>query len=251
MLTGIICAMDCEMNLIRRDLTDASVTTIADREFVKGNLYGQDVVVVISHIGKVAAALTTTLLLHTFGVDRVIFSGVAGGLHNDLHVGDAVIGDFSVQHDFKLPEAWGEPFRIPMLELSYIPSDEKLTALAKEAVEEYFANDLAEDIPEGYRTAFGIQKPKAIIATVASGDEFVCTADRHQWLHDHVRNAGCAEMEGAAVAQVCAEFNIPFTIIRVISDSANDEASVDYDQFVEHAAKYFTRGTVKALFKRL
>ena len=251
MSTGILCAMDCEMNLIRRDLENPTVTILAGREFVSGSLYGKDVVVVISHIGKVAAALTTTLLLQCFGVERVLFSGVGGGICPDLHVGDAVVGDYSVQHDFKLPPEWGEPFRIPMLELAYIPSDPALTQLAKEAVEEYFTGEFFTDVPETYRREFGIQAPKARIATIASGDEFICTAERNRWLLDHVRNAGCAEMEGAAVAQVCAEFGVPFAIIRIISDGANDDAAVNYDRFVEHAAKYCTRGTVKAFLKRL
>lgn len=250
MKTGILCAMDCEMDLIRQDVVGASSTCIAGREFLQGTLYGKEVVVAISHIGKVAAALTATLMIQCFEVDRVLFSGVAGGIDPSLHVGDAVIGDYSVQHDFKLPECWGEPFRIPMLELSYIPSDTELTRLAKEAVEDYFAGEFSTDIPETYRKTFGIHSPKALCATIASGDEFICTAERNRWLYEHVKNAGCAEMEGAAVAQVCTEFQVPFTIVRVISDAANDDASVDYDQFVEHAAKYFTRGTVKAFLNR-
>ena len=141
MKTGILCAMDCEMDLIRQDVVGASSTCIAGREFLQGTLYGKEVVVAISHIGKVAAALTATLMIQCFEVDRVLFSGVAGGIDPSLHVGDAVIGDYSVQHDFKLPECWGEPFRIPMLELWYIPSNAGLTRLAKEAVEDYFAGE--------------------------------------------------------------------------------------------------------------
>lgn len=250
-MIGIICAMDCEMALIRKELQNETTTTLAGRTFVCGNLYGKEVVVVVSHIGKVAAALTTTLLLQCFPVQSVLFSGVAGGINPALRVGDALIADYSVQHDFKLPEAWGPKFRIPMLELSYIPSDANLTAAAKAAVEDYFAHEFANDVPQQYRDAFGIHAPKVLVGTVASGDEFICTAERNRWLYDNVDNAGCAEMEGAAVAQVCTEFGVPFTIIRVISDGAGDSASVDYDQFVEHAAKYFTRGTVKAYLRRL
>lgn len=249
MTIGIICAMNEEINLLQQDITAHHVTTIAGRDFHVGTLYGMSVVLVTGRIGKVAAGVTAALLIHHFQVDKIIFSGTAGGVNPDLNVGDAVVADKSVQHDFKLP--WGDAFRIPLLEVSYMESDHELTTLAKQAVQDYIDTRMMQDIPQTYLDAFHIRNPKVVTGTIASGDEFVCTKEKNQWLYEHVDNIQCVEMEGAAVAQVCLEFSVPFTIIRIISDCANDDASVDFDLFIEEAACHFTKGVVKALLERL
>ena len=171
MTIGIICAMNEEINLLQQDITAHHVTTIAGRDFHVGTLYGMSVVLVTGRIGKVAAGVTAALLIHHFQVDKIIFSGTAGGVNPDLNVGDAVVADKSVQHDFKLP--WGDAFRIPLLEVSYMESDHELTALAKQAVQDYIDTRMMQDIPQTYLDAFHIRNPKVVTGTIASGDEFV------------------------------------------------------------------------------
>lgn len=249
MTIGIICAMDEEIELLTQDMQSEQVQTIAGRNFYIGTLYGKQTVLVKSHIGKVAAALTASLLIDHFCVGSIIFSGTAGGIDPTLHVGDAVIGDLTCQHDFKVP---GDPlFQIPVLKKSYLESDCTLTQLAFEAVNDYIQHEMLLDIPEKHLKAFHIQTPKAVIGTIASGDEFICDKERNQWLYEHVQNIKCVEMEGAAVAQVCYEFQIPFAIIRIISDGANDDTHVDFDLFIEEAARYFTKGAIKTLLNKL
>lgn len=240
--------MEEEISLIRQDMQAEEVTVIAGREFHQGTLYGLEAVLVMSRIGKVAAGMTTALLIDRFGVDRVIFCGTAGGVDPQLHTGDLVVADQNCQHDFKVP---GEPFRIPLIDKSYLPSDPELIRLAERAAQNYLSGPFREEIAPQYLEEFGIQQPKACVGTIASGDEFVCEKARNQWLYQHVENIKCVEMEGAATAQACYEFGVPFVIVRVISDGASDTSSVDFDRFIEHTAKFFTRGVVRAFCKEL
>lgn len=249
MRIGVICAMHEEVDLIRKDMQSDKIETIAGRDFHIGKLYGVDTVLVVSRIGKVAAGITASILMDRFNVDKIVFSGTAGGVDPKMNVGDAVVACSSVQHDFKVPG--GDMFRIPLLDISYLPTDKDLSEKAREAVQEYISKDMLNDIPKQYLKEFKIENPKVEVGVIASGDEFVCSKDRNTWLYENVKDIKCVEMEGAAVAQACFEYGVPYTIIRVISDCANDDASVDFDLFIKEAACHFTRGTVKALFNRL
>ena len=245
---GIICAMDEEILLLREDLTDAEITTVAGREFCSGKLYGKDVVLVKSRIGKVASASTATTLIDRYHPDCVIFCGSAGGVHKALNVGDIVIGDRLIQHDFDL----GDPSRlmeVPVICVKYFETDANLSAALEKAVNANTANDMKNDIPQEYLDEFGIVEPKTQVGTVASGDQFICDDAKNAWLDANIENLQCAEMEGAAVAQVCYEFGVPFAVVRVISDSANSASNVDFPRFIEKAACHFTRGSIRAFLK--
>lgn len=244
---GIICAMTSEINLLLKDITISNQTTIAHREFIEGNLYGKDVVLVKSGIGKVAAALTTTILIDRFHVDQIVFCGTAGGINKNLRVGDVVIGDYSVQHDIVV---MGELFTVQTINVDYFPSNQALTKALYDAVTAFVEQELHNEIPQVHLDEFHITKPKVVIGTVASGDQFINDGSKNAWLEENVRNIQCVEMEGAAVAQVCYEFDVPFGIVRVISDSAGDDSQVDYEAFVQEAASHFTRGTMKAFLSK-
>ena len=110
-------------------------------------------------------------------------------------------------------------------------------------------NDLHSEIPQEHLRRFGITQPKAVTGTIASGDEFVCDPAKNKWLYEHIDNLKCVEMEGAAMAQVCYEYGLPFTILRVISDCADNDTPFTFDSFIEGAAKYFTRGSIRALLQ--
>ena len=247
MKIGIICAMPQEIDLLKKDIKAEQIQKVAGREFHCGKLYGQEVVLVMSRIGKVAAALTASVLIDRFGVEKVIFSGTAGGIAPEMQTGDVVVADYSVQHDMDAEE---EPFEIPLIGKSYFPSDEELTARAYDAVKEYLKEEMAKDIPQMYLHKFGIENPKVVIGAIASGDQFIREKQKKDWLYANVKNIKCVEMEGAAVAQVCYEYGIPFAVIRVISDSADGNAELDFGLFINEAACHFTRGTVKALLER-
>lgn len=244
---GIICAMPEEIDLLKKDIKTMSAEVIGNREFIEGSLYDSDVVLVMSRIGKVAATISATILIERFKVDAIIFSGTAGGISPELSVGDVVISDYCVQHDFDAK--MDVSFNIPLINISYFKADEPLTEMAIDAVSNYIDNKYKVDIPEKYLDQFNIKAPKLVVGTIASGDQFICENDKKAWLLDNVDNLKCVEMEGAAVAQVCHEFSVPFTVIRVISDSADEGSTVDFNLFVREAACHFTRGTIRAFFK--
>ncbi len=249
MKLGIICAIEEEIRLIKEDINLKSTDTIANREFYCGELYGQDVVLVMSRIGKVAAALTTTILIEKFAVDTVIFMGVAGGISPELNVGDAVVADSSIQHDFIVP---GRPLgQVPIINKSHFETDTTYKKLALDSAKEYIEVQMLKDIPQNYLQEFNITAPKVVSGVIASGDEFICTKEKNKWLYDNIKDCKCAEMEGAATAQVCYEYGVPYTLFRIISDSANDDAGVDFDSFVLNAASHFTKGVLKAFVKKL
>lgn len=242
MTYGIICAMESEIELLLNDIQTTEVTTIAKRDFHKGKLYGADVVLVLARIGKVAAASTATTLIDRFGVDKVVFCGVAGGIDKSLNVGDVVISDSAIQHDF----ATDILFEIPRLDIAYFKADAQLNEQIKQASEKFTQGQYKQDIPQQHIDEFEITAPKVAIGTVASGDQFIADPERKAWLEQNIDNLQCVEMEGAAVAQVCYEFDVPYTIVRIISDSASSDAMTDFMLFVKNASIHFTRGIIKS-----
>lgn len=244
---GIICAMEEEIRLLTQDMSAEKTTEIAGRTFYEGLLYGKEVVLVQSRIGKVAAASTATTLIDRFQVDCVIFCGTAGGVAPELNVGDVTVADKLVQHDFFTGTEW---FRIPLLEISYFETDKALSDGLHRAVEEYIRTKMREEIPQEYLDDFKIVAPKVSVGTIASGDQFICDSAKNKQLAEQIDNLQCVEMEGAAVAQVCYEFGVPLAVLRVISDSANDDSNVDFGKFIEEAACHFTRGSIKAFLSK-
>ncbi len=240
---GVICALDAEINLIQKDIVDEKTTTIANRTYSEGKLYGKDVVVVMSKIGKVASALTATVLIEKFDIDCIIFCGTAGGTALDLNVGDVVIGDSLIQHDVVVGT---QLFKLPMIDVTAFTPDKKLSDDIFKAVDTYISTGGYKEIPQEHLDEFHIKSPKAVMGTIASGDQFINDKSKTKWLMDNIDNLKCVEMEGAAVAQVCYEYNLPIAVIRVISDCANEESDFAFDHFAEAAMPYFTRGALKA-----
>jgi adenosylhomocysteine nucleosidase len=222
MLLGIMGAMPEEMDKIIAAITDKEIIERGSRIYYKGNLYGQDVVAVFSRWGKVAAATTATNMIMEFKVDRILFTGVAGGISPDLNVGDIVIAQRLYQHDmdarplmrrFEIPLTGKTSFEIPQQNIDTMT----------QAVHNFLKNDkdfrkiLAEqDIPH----------PKMIIGDIASGDLFISSTQMKNALIRNLPSVVCAEMEGAAVAQVCDDYGVPLIVVRVISDAADEEAHV-------------------------
>lgn len=244
---GIICAMQEEIALLAEDVAVQKSETVAGRNFIEGSLYGKQAVLVKSRIGKVASALTATAMIERFHPDCIIFCGTAGGVDKRLKVGDIVIADRLVQHDFFDGINY---FRIPLIDRLYFEADRKLSEELRQGIETYLAGG-DWGIPQQYLDEFGIDAPKAAVGTIASGDQFICTAEKNQWLAEHIPNLQCVEMEGASVAQVCYEYDIPFAAVRVISDSANDSSNVDFERFVREAACHFTRGGIRAFLQNV
>ena len=219
---GIIGAMSSEVdNLISR-MEDTHVTEYAGRRFVCGRLAGQDVVVVQSGIGKVAAAITAQMLVDRFAVSALLNTGMAGGLDKRLAVKDLVVATGALQHDFDLT-AFGHV-------RGYITGGDDQTPTVfpcDGALVEHAVKAAARVLPAG---------SKAITGTVASGDVFVDDSALKVQLRD---GFGCAaaEMEGAAIAQTAVANGIPFVILRTISDLAEQEATVSFDEMERYAGQ--------------
>jgi adenosylhomocysteine nucleosidase len=241
-------AMQEEIDTLLKELpADSEVIDHGRRTYHAGRLWGKPVVVVFSRWGKVAAATTATHLIADFGVEEILFTGVAGAALPGLQVGDVVVGARLWQHDMDarplLPR-----HEIPLLGRSSFASDDKRRDQLLQAAAAFLRDDLPTAVSEATRAAFHIQSPKAVAGDIASGDKFF--ADRADLADLLLRlpSIAAVDMESAAVAQVCHEYGVPFTVVRTISDAADESAAHDFPRFLTHVASAYSHGIVKRLF---
>ncbi len=256
MKIGILGAMEQEVSLLQRALTDARRQSRGMRDYLEGRLYDREVVLVFSRMAKVAAASTVTTLIEVFDVDLVVFTGVAGAAESSLHIGDVVIGTALLQHDLD-PRPLFRRFEVPLLNKVLFEAPSALVELASRSAHAYLDTHLPEDIPAHVLRHFGIQASPAVRAgLIISGDQFVSSPLTLRSLQEALADAGlpcalCVEMEGAAVAQVCYEHDVPVIVLRTISDRADHSAAVDFVPFVDKVASHFTAGIVRELIARV
>lgn len=247
MTFAIVAAMQDELATLLHDMGRSATRSVhGRREFFRGELWGRPCVAVLSRIGKVAAATTVATLIHEFGAERIVFTGVAGGIGTATRIGDVVIADELVQHDFDASPIFPR-HEIPLLGLTRFPTDPALTADLRQAAHAYLSQDLAAEIDAATRAEFGLDSPRCLQGLIASGDEFVSDARRVAQLRTDFPDLLAVEMEGAAVAQVCHEFALPFAIVRTLSDAANDQAHVDFTRFVGAVASRYSHGILRRL----
>jgi adenosylhomocysteine nucleosidase len=232
---GIIAALGENCEVITRGM----------RRYHLGTLWGNDIVAVYSRIGKVAAATTATHLLADFKVDQILFTGVAGGLSSSVNVGDIVVGGDLYQHDMDARPLF-ERHVIPLLGRSFLSTPQQLRGRCLIAAREFLELDLSAVIRDDVLAAFKIDRPKVVVAGIASGDKFFSDQRDAQELAERLPVA-CVEMEGAAVAQVCHEYGVDYAVIRTISDSANSTAHVDFGKFVSEVAANYSYGVIRRL----
>ncbi len=213
---GIIGAMETEVRLLLQHLEGTQVTQKAGSAFYEGKLEGLPVVVVQCGVGKVNAAICTQILIDCFGVTHVLNTGIAGSLCAQLDIGDFVVSQDAMYHDFDCTPFGYAPGQVPGMKEPIYAADDRLIAYAFSAAE-------AEN-PGHTR-----------IGRVASGDQFVCRKDKKTRIID-MTGALCTEMEGAAIAHTATRNSVPFVILRAISDKADDSAEMDYPTFEDIAA---------------
>lgn len=240
-MIGIISAMQEEIQALLNQLENVTTKKKGMREYYAGTLFNKKVVLVFSRWGKVASAATTTQLINDFNVDELIFTGVAGGIKEDLNIGDVVIGKHLYQHDLDARPFYNQ-FEIPILKNKYIATKDTTNLLKATKI---FIRNYSEFVSKTEADIFEITTPKAILGDIASGDQFISSLKKIQFLNHHLPTTTCVEMEGAAVAQVCYEYNIPFSIIRIISDKANDNATIDFSRFANSIASNYALGILK------
>lgn len=249
MRIGVVGAMAEEIDRLRQDLQLDAETVIGMRTYASGRLYGSEAVVVFSRYGKVAAAATATTLIETFHCGLLVFTGVAGGAAPGLRIGDIVVADRLVQHDMDARPLGLARFVVPLLDQAYFPVADELVALARQSASAFVQQDMDREIPLAVRQRFGITEPAIVVGTVASGDQFIADPGRIADLRQAVPNLQCVEMEGAAVAQVCFEHAVPCVVLRVVSDMADESASLNFAQFVAGIASRLTCGSVRRLVR--
>jgi len=231
--------------------SDLEPVRVGGREFVHGTLHGEEVVLGLSGCGKVAAAITATQMIERFRPRQVWFTGVAGALWPDLRVGDVVIGDGLIQHDMDARPLFPR-FEVPFTGRSRIQADPALIAVLKEAAEGFVRDQLASAVSAATRARLGIGTPRVVVGDIATGDRFMAAGTEARALAALVPACACVEMEGAAVAQACAGSGVPFAVLRVISDVADEGAGAGFAAFIEGAASVYSGGIVaRALTKRL
>lgn len=229
MTIAIIGAMEEEVTLLRDKIEDKKTETIAGCEFTIGKMDGADVILLRSGIGKVNAAMSTSILLERYKPDYVVNTGSAGGYNPALNVGDAVISSEVRHHDVDVTAFGYEYGQVPQQPPAFI-ADSKLVEIAEEAAKEI------EDI----------QVVKGLIAT---GDTFMSDPDRVEFIRDKFTDLQAVEMEAAAIAQVAYSFGTPFVIIRSLSDIAGKESDLSFDQFIDRAALHSATLVMKIVAK--
>jgi adenosylhomocysteine nucleosidase len=243
--TAIVSALHEELAAVLNLMPDEQQQTVGGRTFWRGHLHGHDVVAVLSGIGKVAAATTATALIERFGVQRIVFTGVAGGVRPGVNVGDVVVARQFLQHDMDASPLFAR-HEIPGYGRSTFDADAALTAQLVSASEGVLRT-LPAQLPEAVRSAFGLQAPRCHEGLLISGDRFVSTTAESEALRRELPDALAVEMEGAAFAQVCHDYRVPLAVVRTISDRADDAAHVDFPRFLREVASRYSGAIVEAL----
>jgi len=248
MRTGLMTAMPEEGAALLAEARGggegAERVRIAGREFVSCTLWGREVVQVQTRIGKVAAASTATELVSRFGVDRLVMTGLAGGLDPDVRIGDVVVADRLVQHDLDASPIF-PAMEIPLLGVTEIETDPGLTRVLADAAEAFLREDLAADLGQKLRERMHVRDPAVRTGLIATGDRFVSTDLERDALRARVPDALCVEMEGAAAAQVAHEHGVPIGVVRAISDAADDHAASNFPDSLGTMAAAYAHGVVK------
>lgn len=228
-MLGIIGAMPEEVEQLKAEMSQVQVTDVAGMEFYRGLIGGKEVIVVRSGVGKVNAAMCVQILVDRFAVDGIVNTGIAGSLRTEINIGDMVLSTDAVQHDMDATMFGYQPGQIPQTDVFAFEADAKLREAARECC---------------LRVNPEIQ---VFEGRVLTGDQFISDKIRKNWLVETF-DGYCTEMEGAAIAQAAYLNQVPFLIVRAISDKADDSAVVDYPEFERLAIIHSTRLT-KALIE--
>ncbi|MBE5672629.1 5'-methylthioadenosine/S-adenosylhomocysteine nucleosidase [Staphylococcus sp. SS35] len=227
-MIGIIGAMEEEVTILKNKLTQLSEISVAHVKFYTGILQEKEVVITQSGIGKVNAAISTTLLINKFKPDIIINTGSAGALDESLNVGDVLISDDLKYHDADAT-AFGYEFgQIPQMPATF-ESSKSLIEKVSQVVQ---------------------QQLSAKVGLIVSGDSFIGSVEQRQKIKKVFPNAMAVEMEATAIAQTCYQFKVPFVVVRAVSDLANGEAEISFEAFLEKAAVSSSQ-TVEALVSQL
>ncbi len=249
-IVGIMGAMPEEVDGVVNLLEDKQEYLIGMRTYFVGKLNGIKTVVVFSRWGKVAAATTVSTLILKFNVTEIIFTGVSGAVDDRLNIGDIVVAKRLIQHDLDGRPLMDE-FEIPLLNIKYIETQQEQLKTVTNAINNLINdNHLPSVIDVTELKRFNITNPKLFIGDIASGDKFFSKKSEKDELLKKLPLTLCVEMEGAAVSQVCYEYHIPFTIVRTISDTADEKSHIDFPRFIEKISNKYSIEIIKNIFQQ-
>lgn len=211
---AIMGAMPEEIEPLLKKVENVKKIEYANNSYYEATYKGKKLVIAYSKIGKVFSSLTASTLIEKFGCSKLLFSGVAGAINPELHIGDLIIADKLCQHDLDITIFGHDHGYVPEGAV-FVETDGELREIAKEVAKK---NELT-----------------LIEGTIATGDQFVASNERKEFILSTF-NADAIEMEGASVAVVCNALNTPFFVLRAISDTANDDAGMDFDEFMVGSA---------------
>ncbi len=220
-MIGLIGAMPEEIALLREKMEVRSTSTYARMDYLAGQLGDEEIVLLQSGIGKVNATIGTQIMIDRYAVDQIIFTGLAGSLVPNLTRGDLVVSNYVVQYDFDLTAFGRRHGELPDVG-RMIEADPRLVKLACWAYDDVFS--------------MGKDSPRLVVGTIVSGDRFVSDTRKIEWLQREF-GAVATEMEGAAVGYTCHLNDVPFVVLRTISDAAGMDAAAEFDDYLSSASK--------------
>ena len=213
MLIGIIGAMEVEVQALKDLMDNAELKEISSVVFYRGKINGIDTVVAVAGVGKVNAAVCAQTMILEYSPDYIINTGVAGGLSEELKIGDVAVADKVAEHDMDTSPLGDELGFITGIDRVYMPCDEYISGLM-------------------YDAAKSVDGINAVRGTIASGDQFIASEEQRGFIKKNF-SAVAAEMEGAAIGHVCTMNNVKFVVLRAISDGANSDSTIDFPTFTK------------------
>ncbi len=227
MTIAIMGAMSEEIAPILEMLGEYKTMEYAHNRYYTAQYKEHDLIIAYSKIGKVFSTLTAATMIEKFGAEILLFSGVAGGINPNLKIGDLIVATALCQHDLDIT-AFGHPYGYVPEGKQFIEAEKQLIALASEVA-----------------VGMGVKLQEGIIAT---GDQFIHSEERKRWIQETFK-ADALEMEGTSVAVVCEALDVPFIILRAISDTADMDASFNFDAFLESSAQESAQFIMKMVEK--
>lgn len=250
MLTGILAPMPEEIDLILEKMEVESIYESGRRKFYKGIFNGRECVAALSRIGKVASSVTAAVMIEHFKIDNLIVAGVAGAISPHLKLGDIVVATEAMQHDMDARPLFPQ-FEAPLLEKGFFQCDELLIEKAEDCCKDFLKDDFYNYIDKEDINAFSLHHPKVYTGQICCGDQFIRSTEQLDKIRTDLPEVLCVEMEGGAVGQICYEYNVPYIIVRTISDSADDHAPIDFMRYIKNVSRYYTLGIVNKLVERI
>ena len=213
---GVIAAMQEELHILKESIKEATHHEYGQYEFIEGKINNQEVVIVQSGIGKVNASIATVLLIQEYGCELIINTGSGGGVGEELEIGDVVLSTTLSYYDADARVFGYKMGQIPQMPAEYLSSKEAISQMKKAA------KKAGLSVVEG---------------EILTGDSFVSGGEKMKQIQEYFPQAQIVEMEGAAVAQVCADYQVPCLVVRAVSDTANNEAAQSFDDFIIEAGR--------------